>query len=233
MTIILRHRNAAFHRSLDFIEEEGLPIGAPAADAAKTELTTTTAAFDALAASQDHGFGTVNGAVRVRHVLRKELLSTLKDLALAARTMEDHPGLSGEIKVGRASDSYEALLTRARAIHTALVPVKDSFVALGYPATVDADLLEQITALEEATARKNSGRAGHIGGTAGLAVLSKKGLRALQKLDAIYSKAYKNDPVKLAAWKAARRIAAVSSAEKSSEAPATTPPATPAAPAGS
>jgi hypothetical protein len=63
-----------------------------------------------------------------------------------------------------------------------------------------------ITAFEAASQRKNNGRAGHVGGSAGIAAHCKTGVTIVRKLDAIFSKVFKTDPVKFAAWKAARRV---------------------------
>jgi hypothetical protein len=117
-----------------------------------------------------------------------------------------HPGLAAEMRLNRATSSYAALVTRARAFHSALVPVKADFVAYGFAETVDADLLAMITAIEAAAGRKNDGKAIHIGGTAGLAAICKAGVAIVRKLDAILSNIYQPDPVKLAGWKAARRV---------------------------
>ena len=203
-----RKRIDSCHRILDLIEENPLETPIAAATALVTELTTTTTALDNLVATQDLAFGTAHGAVLDRKAVKKELVSFLKGLGETARALDSatHPGLAAEMRLGRAAYSYVALIARARASHTALVPAKQAFVDYGSPATVDADLLALITALEAATSRKNDGRAGHIGSSAGLVALCKKAVVIVRKLDAIFSKVYAADPVKLAAWKAARRV---------------------------
>lgn len=223
MKLYQRRRKTAIERSLDFVGENPLTPPLAAATALIAELTAVSTSLDNLAGSQDHGFGTVRGAVTLRRILRRELYSTLKELAQAARTIDDHPELAGEMRLGRNNNSFEALIARARAFHTALMPTKDAFVALGFAATIDVDLQAQITALAEATERKNAGRAGHIGGTAGLEVLCASGLRILQKLDAILSKAYKNDPGLYAGWKAARHVERTLPSTPSDGAPANPP----------
>lgn len=232
MKLYQRRRITTFHRALNHIEENPLTQPLALATSLIAELTATSTALDGYGGSQDHGFGTVRGAVAVRRLLREELYSTLRELAQAAVTMEDHPGLAGEMRLGRNNSSYASLLARARGFHAALVPSKSAFVALGFDATIDADLLTQIHALEEAAERKNSGRAAHIGSTAGLEALCKRGLHILQKLDVIFSKAYKNDPVKLATWKAARRVERSSRSTASAPVPVI-PPAPEPEPSGS
>jgi hypothetical protein len=70
-----------------------------------------------------------------RRLVKKDLLSALKDLGETARALDpaDHPGLAAEMRLGRTSGNYGALLVRARAIHSALVPVKAAFVEYGSP----------------------------------------------------------------------------------------------------
>jgi hypothetical protein len=222
-----RKRIVSFHRILDLVEEDPLEPPIPAATALVTELTTTTTALDTLVASQDLALGTVRGATLDRRKLKSELLEFLKDLAQTARVFSPgtHPGLAAEMRMTGAGKSYAVLLGRARGFHTALVPVKADFIAYGSPATVDADLLALITKFEDATERKNDGRATHIGGAAGLDALCKAGVLTVQKLDAIFSKVYKTDAVKLAAWKAARRVErpAAPAEEEPAPAPAPTP----------
>jgi hypothetical protein len=203
-----RNRGASFHRVLDFVAEYPPTPAIPAATLLITELTTTTTAFDTLAAEQDLAFGTVHGATVDRKQLKADLVSFLKRLGETARVLDPatHPGLAAEMRLGRAKSSYTALITRARAFHSALVPVKAAFVAYGFAETVDADLQALITAMEGATGRKNDGKAIHIGGTAGLAALCKSGVATVRKLDAILSNVYKDNAVKFAGWKAARRV---------------------------
>ena len=203
-----RKRGASFHRVLDVIAEYPPTPAIPAATLLVTELNTTTTAFDTLAAEQDLAFGTVHGATVDRKQLKRDLVSFLKRLGETARVLDPvaHPGLAAEMRLGRATSSYGALVTRARAFHSALVPVKADFVGYGFAETVDADLLAMITAVDAATGRKNDGKAIHIGGTAGLVALCKTGVAIVRKLDAILSNVYKDDAVKYAAWKAARRV---------------------------
>jgi len=220
-----RKRIESCHRILDLIEENPLETPIPAATTLVTELTATTTSLDTLVASQDLAFGSAHGAVLDRKQLKADLLSFLKDLAKTARVLDPvaHPGLAAEMRLFRAASSYTAAAARGRAFHTALIPVKAAFIAYGFAATVDADLLALITALEAATERKNNARAIHIGDGAGLDALCKTAVAIIQKLDAIYSKVYKTDAVKLAAWKAARRVQRPAAPVEEEPAPEPTP----------
>jgi hypothetical protein len=208
MKVSQRLRTASFHRVLDFTEENPLTPANAIATALITQLNNTTTALGGQAVAQDLAFGTVHGAIVDRRLVKQDLVSALKDLGETARALDpaEHPGLAAEMRLGRTGGNYGALLVRARAIHSALVPVKEAFVEYGSPATVDADLMALITAFEAATQRKNDGRAGHVGGTAGIEAHCKSGVIIVRKLDAIFSKVFKSDPVKFAAWKAARRV---------------------------
>lgn len=208
MTDYQRRITAAASRALGILEENALvPANATATDLIG-DLTTVSTALDTVAAAQDLGFGTVHGSVVERRILKDRLHDMLVDLAETARVLDpiEHPSVGGEMRLGRATNSYATLLARARAFHAALVPAKAAFVAYGSPVTIDADLLAAITALEDATDRKNNGRASHIGGTANLAMRCRDAIKLLQKLDAIVSKVWKNDVGLLAAWKAARHV---------------------------
>jgi hypothetical protein len=201
-------RQSSFHRSLDHLAENALTPPVTKVTTLTADLTTTATTIDTLAAEQSIAFGTVHGAVVDRKRLKEDLIDFLKGLGDIARTLDpaEHPGIAAEMRLGNARDSYSALLARARGVHTVLVDAKAAFVEYGAPASVDTDLQALIDALAAASERKNEGKATHIGGGAGIAALCKSGVATLRKLDAILSRIYKDDPVKLASWKAARRM---------------------------
>lgn len=208
MTDYQRRIAAAVTRALGILDKNPIVPAIPTATALITELTSKSDLIDSIAGTQDLGYGTVNGSVEERRILKVRLLEMLGDLAETARVLDpvEHPGVGGEMRLTGATASYAALAARARAFYSALVPEKDTFVGYGSPATIDIDLMAAITALEAAGERKDAGRADHIGGTAGLAIHCKAALRLLQKIDAIVSKVWKTNPAVLAAWKAARHV---------------------------
>lgn len=203
-----RRTTACFHRVLDCIAENALVPPVALATTLATELTATTSVIDQYAARQDLAFGNARGAVLDRRICRDMLLSTMEDLSAVAKVLQSpaHPDLGSAMRMEGATSSYMALRNRAQAFHTALVAAKTEFTAYGFAETIDADLLAKITAFEAAGSRKNVHRNSHIGDTAGLRALCAAGRVTVRKLDALYRRAFKNDPVKLAAWKAARRI---------------------------
>jgi hypothetical protein len=62
------------------------------------------------------------------------------------------------------------------------------------------------TAFDTSRQRKQAGRHGHIGSTAGLEVAGRQGVAAMRELDAILSPIYEPNAVLFAAWKAATQI---------------------------
>jgi hypothetical protein len=63
-----------------------------------------------------------------------------------------------------------------------------------------------LTAFDASRLRKQAGRHGHIGSTAGLEVIGRQGVAAMRELDAVLSPIYEQNPVVFAAWKAAIAI---------------------------
>jgi hypothetical protein len=160
-----------------------------------------------LGGSQVEGFGDVRSAVSESAVLRDEVLGDMRAISKIARALPaaDFPGVREQFRMP-ARYSYQGIADTARAFITNATPLSQVFIDRGRPATFIEDLTTVLAAFDTSRQRKQAGRHGHIGSTAGLEVTGRKGVAAMRELDAILSPIYEPNPVLFAAWKAATQI---------------------------
>jgi hypothetical protein len=179
-----------------------------------------------VAATQSFGVRSVQQATATRAAARLALRERLQAVSRTARAMAlDSPGLETSFRMPR-SGSDQALLTAARACVAAARPLADEFIRHELPANFLADLETDIADLERSIGRQNSNRDTHITATATIDSAIERGLSAVQKLDAIVSNKFRDDPAKLAAWESARHTERSSTlTRRANGTPATPPPA--------
>jgi hypothetical protein len=221
MTDYLRREIAKMRRVSQFADDNPLNPANAAATTEVTAINTTLSAIDIVATAQESGKGTASGAVNHRLVLVKLLLDLMRSLAKAAKVLdpEAHPDVAAKMRMSGIKN-FEELMARARLFHNTLQPIEAEFIALGASATVAADLLARITAVQGSWDLKLTGLDTQIGGTRGLKFEVREGLKHVRKLDAILCQVYRENPVLLEQWKAACR-AERPAAKKSEETPDT------------
>jgi hypothetical protein len=160
-----------------------------------------------LGGSQIGGISGVRSAVSESLVLRDEVLDDLRALNKIARALPTatFPGVREQFRMP-ATWAYQAVADSARAFIANATPLSQVFIDRGRPATFIEDLTAVLTAFDASRLRKQAGRHGHIGSTAGLEVIGRQGVAAMRELDAILSPIYEQNPVVFAAWKAAIAI---------------------------
>jgi hypothetical protein len=181
-----------------------------------------------LGSNQLEGRGGISSAVAESAIIRDELLGDMRAMNKIARSLPvaEFPGVREQFRMPR-STGYQTVANAARAFIANATPIKQVFIDRGRPATFLEDLTAVVTAFDETRLRKQAGRHGQIGSTAGLEVAGRQGVAAMRELDAILSPIYEPDPVLFAAWKAATQI---ERAPQTAPEPATPPTAAPAAP---
>jgi hypothetical protein len=180
-----------------------------------------------LGGSQLEGRGGVRSAVAESALIREELLGGMRAINKIARALPvaAHPGVREQFRMP-LSNGTQALANAARAFVLNATPLSQVFIDRGRPATFLEDLTSVLTAFETSRLRKQAGRHGQMGSTAGLEAAGRQGVAYMRELDAILSPIYKPDSVLFATWKAAIAI------ERSPQAGIqTTPPAVTTAPA--
>ena len=203
----------------------------PAAAAEYAAIAAGVSQLDDLGESQEVGKGTFSGAIDQRHILVDNLLSLMRSLSKAAKTLDKtvYPDVATKMQMGGIAN-LQQLMQRASVFHSTLTPIVAQFTAMGASATVGADLQAMITAVQTAINLKSTGRDMRLGGTTGLGVVARATMKRVRKLDAILSQVYRTNPILLAQWKAARRV---QRAPVTEPAPEESPAATPAPPSGS
>jgi hypothetical protein len=217
----IQRETAKLRRVAQFGEDHPLDPPNPAAAAEYTGVNEAIADVEAMAENQASGSGTKAGAVDQRLAVVDGLLNLMSSLSKAAKVLDKtiYPDVASKMLMGKFN-SFEQLLAQANVFHSTLAPIEAQFIALGAPATVAADLQGMINALQGAGDLKFTGLDLQIGGTAGLKHAVGEGLQHVRKLDAILSQVYRNNPVVLAQWKAARRTERSSTAATAPEAAA-------------
>jgi len=196
------------------------------------QIAAAATALRNLGGSQVEGVTGVRSAVSESTVLRDEVLSDLRAINKIARALPtaNFPGVRDKFLMP-ARYSYQGIADTARAFVTNATPISQIFIDRGRPATFIEDLTNVLTAFNTSRQRKQAGRHGHIGSTAGIEVAGRQGVAAMRELDAILSPIYEPNAVLFAAWKAATQIErAPQSATPPPTQAAPPPAATPAAP---
>lgn len=197
---------AKMRRVVLFGEEHPLDPENPAATTEYVGVANAIFRIESFGEDQAAGKGTVSGAVSQRLVYVDDLLSLMSSLAKAANVLDasTHPDVASKMRMGGIKN-FEQLITRAKLFRSTLQSIEAEFITLGASPTVAADLQGKINKVQGAWDLKLSGRDLHIGGTAGLMVAVREGLKHVRKLDAILCQIYRTDAVLLSQWKAARR----------------------------
>ena len=185
------------------------------------EVNNAIVGVDESATTQIAGGAEASGGVRTKKGVADDLRAYLKDVARVGRTLEEetHPGVAAKF-VLPSRRSYAVLLAGARAMIEEATAVQAELTARGLSATFLAELTARTEALENGSEAKIGGVQEQVGGTAALTYRASQGIKAAKKLDAFYRAHFRNDPVTLAVWKHARRIAVANAPT----AAATTPP---------
>jgi hypothetical protein len=156
--------------------------------------------------AQTSGKSSVQQATSSRTDAREALRESMQAISRTARVMAlDIPGLENKFRMPR-SGSDQALLYAARAFLGDAEPLKDEFIRHELPATFLEDLRADITNLERAMSRQNTGRGAQVTATASIEQTVERGMNALRRLDAIVRNKFRDDPATLAAWEHARHV---------------------------
>jgi hypothetical protein len=99
-----------------------------------------------------------------------------------------------------------ALVNAARFFIQDAEVMKDKLVRMGLSPTFITNLRTLVDTLETTSEQRRSGLAGRASAQEGLTVALDRGFQAIRTLDVIVANLLQNDPTRLAAWKAARRL---------------------------
>ena len=137
---------------------------------------------------------------------RAALYEHLLAINVTARALAlDTPGLETKFRMPR-SGTDQALITAGRAFAADAVPLAGACQQHEMPANGIAALHADIAALEEAISGRAHNRDSHVAATASLDATVERGIKAVQRLNAIVRNKFRDDPAALAAWESASHV---------------------------
>jgi hypothetical protein len=134
--------------------------------------------------------------------LHDDLMAIHKTAITLAQTT---PGLDDKFHLPH-NLTYGNVLPTARAFAADAAPLQADFVACEMPADFLAQLNNAITAFAGAADTQSGGKGARAKGTTGISSNLQTAFQAVRGLDAIVHNKYRNDPVTLAEWAAARHV---------------------------
>lgn len=154
----------------------------------------------------DQTSGEAAQAVEQKAVLRAAIRRKLVQYAKTARAIAlDKPGFDELFKVPDSNNDNLLLATGRQIVEEATA--NDAFFKpLGIELTLAAALTADLDDLEAAEAAKAEGQQDTVGATAGIDNEIEIGMKNEKILDAIMNNVYRDNPVKLAAWRTARHV---------------------------
>src|SRR5688572_17385402 len=160
MNQIIKNRFEMFVGVNLFAGKPGLPVNARATALFALNQTVVTNMTTA-GAAQEEGRGIFQGATADRVRIGTELRALVRKATGIAKVLDPatFPEIRQQVR-GPRSSSYQALIASANAIKPAVTPaaVKAAFVDRGMVADFDTELEDLADSLQEATARKFTGR---------------------------------------------------------------------------
>jgi hypothetical protein len=183
----------------------------PKATAYYAQIAAAKDAVQASGITWVEGHGAYRAATASRKAVIAGLREKLAEISLTAKALHRTgtiPGIHRQFLM--PSRVMQELRDRAGAFAAAAaeVEVKQAFIDHDCAATFVEDLEAAIEAFDEATDNRFAGIGQRIGAGAGIRATLRAGISAVRGLNAILVKRYRNNPGKLAEWKAAQRIAA-------------------------
>jgi hypothetical protein len=157
--------------------------------------------------AQSVGRGGVRESTVSKATARAALYEHLLAINVTARALAlDTPGLETKFRMPR-SGTDQALITAGRAFAADAVPLAGEFQKHEMPADFIDELNADIAALEEAISGRARHRDSHVAATASLDATVDRGIKAVQRLNAIVRNKFRDDPAALAAWESASHVA--------------------------
>ena len=159
------------------------------------------------ATTQSVGRGSAREHTVSKATARAALYEHLLAINVTARALAlDTPGLETKFRMPR-SGTDQALITAGRAFAADAVPLAGEFQKHEMPANFIDELNADIAVLEEAINGRARHRDSHVAATASLDATVDRGIKAVQRLNAIVRNKFRDDPAALAAWESASHVA--------------------------
>jgi hypothetical protein len=156
--------------------------------------------------AQSVGRGGARESTVSKATARAALYEHLLAINVTARALAlDTPGLETKFRMPR-SGTDQVLITAGRAFAADAVPLAGECQKHEMPANFIDALNADIAALEEAISGRARNRDSHVAATASLDATVDRGIKAVQRLNAIVRNKCRDDPAALAAWESASHV---------------------------
>jgi hypothetical protein len=156
--------------------------------------------------AQSVGRGGARESTVSKATARAALYEHLLAINVTARALAlDTPGLETKFRMPR-SGTDQVLITAGRAFAADAVPLAGEFQKHEMPANFIDELNADIAVLEEAISGRARNRDSHVAATASLDATVDRGIKAVQRLNAIVRNKCRDDPAALAAWESASHV---------------------------
>lgn len=203
-----RRKLDKFERELAFMIDNAPDFTASTPGAIATaEHTAIVAEMRALFAQQVSEGAEAAQAYSNKEDAFDDLISTVRNMNLAANAFEDEVPGSDELFRMPRPQTQQNVLASARAYHSdSGPPLQIKFVEYGLAATFRDDLQDSIDAYEAASSAADTSEIQKAAATAGLIDAGRRGTANSKKLNAIIRIKYDNNPQKLGAWTVASHL---------------------------
>ncbi|MGB7923088.1 MAG: hypothetical protein WCF57_07580 [Pyrinomonadaceae bacterium] len=163
--------------------------------------------LDAQSALHTSSMSSVRQNATEKETARQELRAEMKAINVSARVREHEiPGFAAKFRMPPQCGDQK-LITIARAFAVDAAAQAAEFAKSDMPADFVDTLNAKIEALEQAIERKNVNAEAQVAARTQIKEAIKRGMRAVGELDAIVRNKFRGDPVVLAEWERAVRIA--------------------------
>jgi len=184
----------------------------PAAGPAGRLFAAISTAVDQLGAhatAESSGDAAARDGALSKAAAREALRQALDTIARTARAFDvGTPGLGGRFRLPSVRNDHE-LTTAACSFSMDAAPLKARFLTHGLPKTFIADLKAAVVAFDRTSQDRFAACALRAAARAGIHTAISSALVALNRLDALVLNAFRDEPVRVAAWASAKHVTRV------------------------
>jgi hypothetical protein len=198
------------------------PFDTPAFTANLALLEADAGRLQELADMERSGHVEASAAVIGKKEGKADILDGLNFLGrISVIATREVPDMPVRLTMPKPNSGAQKLITGARVVVTQARAQQELLTKYGMTTGFLDELTVSINQYETAVNSKSSGVNTHIGAAAEMETVTSEITRLVKVIDAVMRRRLRNDPLKRAAWKAARTV--VRHTPKSAEAPAETP----------
>ena len=165
------------------------------------------------------GLDTARASTESRAEAQQEITSLVATIGIVSRaTDREEPGFHKNFRVPREDRSVAGYNNRAQLLLERVRASADRFAFYGFTPAMADELESRLARWRAGVTEGNTGHRTHVTATSDIEDVIRTIRRAVEQLNVVYQVRYRQDPVRLAAWNAARAVRRAP-ARKDAEAP--------------